>query len=195
MSWVKSCALCVSLIFCQAAWSGTDLSYTENQIALLTLVHRVWSEIGYPETGQAILLQETNAGMYGNGVGDRHSPVGKRSYGIMQVKVGTARGVISKFPELKQYYFGNISMANVSDEEIIVMLIVNHEFCATIAAKTFYLEMVKSNNDWSKAVAAYNVGWGGVLKMKYPEKFKYVKLVNYQLRKRVRPFNTEHYLK
>lgn len=182
-------AIIVTFFICPTVSAQNDSSFTREQQNLLTLVHNVWREIGYPETGQSILLQETYAGMYGNGVGDRHSPVGKRSYGIMQIKIITVRTVFARFPELKQYYFAGRNMANVSDEEIIVMLITNHKFNATVAAKNFYLLMIKSNNDWPRAVAAYNTGWGSAARMKHPRKFKYVTLVERHLNLRVRPFN------
>lgn len=179
----------ISFFICPTVLAQSQQSFTKEQQKLLILVHNVWKEVGYPETGQSILLQETYAGMYGNGVGDRHSPVGKRSYGIMQIKVITVRTVVARFPELKQHYFASRNMANVSDEEIIVMLITDNQFNATVAAKNFYLLMTKSNNDWARSVAAYNTGWGGAVKMRHPKRFKYVTLIERHLKQRVMPFN------
>jgi len=166
-------------------------SFTAEQSAILKMAKEIGAEIGYPETLQAIALQETHAGHYGNRIGDVNEAVGKRSYGIMQVKVATARFVFNNYPYLKDQYFGNRKIRNITSEEIIVLLMSNDEACMEIAAMNLQKMLDFSGGEWSKAVAAYNAGWGNAKKMKTPRKFKYVRHINKRIKKEVRPFNKQ----
>jgi len=169
-----------------AAISG---NFTDEQSHILKVAREVGAEIGYPETMQAIALQETQAGNYGNRIGDVNESVGKRSYGVMQVKVATTRFVFNNFPAIKDQYFGTRKIRNIADEEIIVLLMTNDEACIEIATLNFKKMLDFSGGAWSRAVAAYNGGWGVAKKLVKPRKFTYVRHINKRIKKQVRPFN------
>ena len=81
---------------------------SERQVEVLKLAYSLSSslswgdstEYSFPETVQAIVLQESSAGE-GSPVGDIHRAVGKRSYGLMQVKTIAAIDVFDIVPDLK----------------------------------------------------------------------------------------------
>ena len=95
-------------------WNPLAKSWlTEEQVDLLKQAY----DIGYQDGGeqhalllQSTLLQESIAGQLGR-VGHRAAPVGKRSYGVMQVKVSAASDVLEEHPQLG---------ALRTDEELIV---------------------------------------------------------------------------
>lgn len=163
--------------------------YTTDQINLLKTGYEIGSEIGWPETIQAILLQETRAGQYGYGVGDGNLPVGKRSYGTGQVKEATARFVLNNYPDIKDQYFGTRKLHNIYSEEIIVLLMTNNEANVLIATKNFELMLKFSGGDWAKAVVAYNQGWGVARILEHPREHPYFKHILHLIKNEVRPFN------
>lgn len=177
------------LILCALPFCSLANNYTDEQERILKLAYEVGSEIGWPETMQAIVMQETLAGHFGYRIGDLNLPVGKRSYGIAQVKVATARFVLNNYHELKDQYFGTRKLRRVSDEEIIVLLMTDDEACMVIAARNFELMLKFSKGRWAPAVAAYNQGWGRARDMENPRTFKYVKEIVHRIKKEVRPFN------
>lgn len=177
------------LIFCTLPLCASANNYTDEQERILKLAYEVGKEIGWPETMQAIVMQETLAGHFGYRIGDLNLPVGKRSYGIAQVKVATARFVLNNYHELKDQYFGTRKLRRVTDEEIIVLLMTDDEACMVIAAKNFKLMLRYAKGSWPYAVAAYNQGWGGAREMENPRQFKYVKEIVHRIKKQVRPFN------
>lgn len=176
-------------VFCtrdaRAAWN-------EEQLRVLELARVVGEEIGMPETIQAIALQETMLGTFGNKVGDRNLPVGKRSYGVAQVKVATARYVMHRYPELKDEYFGDRPLRSVTDEEFIVLLMTDDEACIVLAAQYFVhnlkLAKAKPGSAWSRAVMAYNQGWGRAKNAENPRNFEYVQAIWKRITDNVRPY-------
>lgn len=156
-------------------------------------VFTVGREIGHPETLQAILLQET-AGGRSAAIGNKNSPVGKRSYGLMQVQVVAARSILERNPSVLKRYFPERTYVSLFDEEIIALLLTNDEANIRIAAHHFNLYLKLSDGDWDRAVAAYNAGIGGVERIPEPAEFPYVIDVKAKLEEVVRPFNRKHSL-
>jgi hypothetical protein len=163
--------------------------YNHQQRNLLTLAWHIGSEIGYPETIQSILLQETLAGKLGNRIGDTVLPTLKRSYGVMQVKAGTARQVLRLNPELRKKYFPQFkSEKKIRDEEIIIQLIQDDVFTIKVAA-LYFAHQRKFSKSWSVAVVSYNQGLGRARQLTAPKEHKYYRKIVQRLIKEVRPFN------
>lgn len=165
--------------------------YTDEEKQLMILAYRVGRELaGSPETIQAILLVETYAGRYGDRIGDRHLGIGKRSYGVMQVKVATARRVLRVHPNVVVKYFDK-PLVEVTDEEIIAKLLNDDEFCIRIGTLNFVLEKQLVNNDWTRAVVAYNTGSVGLKLVANPETFVYTQKIKQKIDQEIKPFNKE----
>lgn len=165
-------------------------AYTRKQTENMKLAYQIGEELGHGHTMQAILLQETTAGE-GHAIGNQTSPVGKRSYGLMQVQVVAARSVLERFPEVRERYFGDRPLRKVMDEEIIALLLTNKEASIRIATYNFHLMMRLTKGSWHRAVAAYNAGIGNALQMKEPSRFGYVRDVALKVHNVVKPFNKE----
>jgi len=163
--------------------------YDHQQRNLLTLAWHIGKEVGYPETVQSILLQETLAGKLGNRIGDTVLPTMKRSYGVMQVKAGTARQVLRLNPDLRKKYFPQFkSEKKIRDEEIIIQLIQDDVFTIKVAA-LYFAHQRRFAKSWSVAVVAYNQGLGGARHLTAPKEHKYYRKIVQRLIKEVRPFN------
>ena len=159
----------------------------------LIKVYNIAKEFGHPETMQAILLQESGGGV-SNPVGNMESPIGKRSYGVMQVQIVAARSILSRYPTTYNRYFPNRVYDTISDEEIVALLISNHEANIRIASQHFALYLSLSSGDWNKAVAAYNMGIGNANKRETHDDYPYVKEIVLKLNTVVVPFNEVHRL-
>ena len=179
--------LIFAIVMMVSSFAAAD--FTSEQHNILLSAKSIGEEIGWPETIQAMVLQETHAGNYGNRIGDLRAPVGKRSYGIGQIKVATARFVFNNFPNIKEQYFGDRKVRNIPSEEIIVLLMTDDEACLVIMSRYFQKLLKMSEGNWVKAVAAYNGGWGVASKLKDPKNFPYVKHIRRRIIKEVRPFN------
>ena len=154
---------------------------TEEQIKLLNLAHHIGMEEDGAEQAallQAILMQESHAGNYGR-IGDVHADVGKRSYGVMQVKLITAYDVLKNYPEM-----GNFK----TEEGLIIKLVTDDEFNIRIASRHLLMLRKHTQRD-AQAIMAYNTGLNKAMAHWYPEKFRYVRKVDRYLRYVVRPFN------
>jgi hypothetical protein len=154
---------------------------TPEQMDLLQLAYEVGFEDGghkHAELLQAILLQETIAGQLGR-MGHMTAPVGKRSYGVMQVKVTAARDVLNQYSELGEYH---------ADEEVIAQLLSDDEFNIRVASK-FLLQLSTKVKSLDRALVAYNVGLGGSNSVAEPRQFKYVVSARNYLEEIVKPFN------
>jgi len=166
-------------------WNPLAKSWlTEEQVDLLKLAY----DIGYQDGGeqhasllQSTLLQETIAGQLGR-VGHRTAPVGKRSYGVMQVKVSAASDVLEEHPQL-----GAIR----TDEELIVRLMTDDEFNIRIASKFLLFLRDKTSSD-AEALVAYNMGLRASKRFEAHEDFHYVKSVNRYFETIVVPFNRKY---
>jgi len=130
------------------------MDFDPSQLHLLAVARAEGILIGYPETIQAILLQETLAGKLGKTdygyVGDLNKAIGKKSYGVMQVQLGTAKDALKHMGILHKFR---------SDEEIIVALMTDPTFCIEIATWHFKW-LLDRGLSWKDAVRAYNAGPG-----------------------------------
>lgn len=160
---------------------------TPNEVVERNLkkVYEVGKEVGYPETLQAILLQESS--------GVTPVPKSKKaslsvSYGLMQVQINSAKSVFARFPELMDRYFPQRDLKSLSNKEIMDLLVTDEDANIRIAAYHFNLYLKLCNGNWDKAVAAYNVGIGAVNRIGNPAKFGYVKEIKHRL-DMIKPFN------
>jgi len=154
---------------------------TEEQVHLLKSAYTIAYKDGGLEHArliQAVLLQETIAGLLGR-IGHLSAPVGKRSYGVMQVKVSAAHDVMRKHSE-----FGVFG----AEEELIVKLMSEDEFNIRIASRYFLHLRAKTKTD-AQALLAYNMGLRGSRRFKNYETFRYVKKVMLYSDRVVIPFN------
>lgn len=154
----------------------------------LKKVFDIGNEVGNAETLQAILIQESGGGV-APAIGNPKGPISKRSYGIMQVQTVAARSILSREDGLLSRYFPDRTYASLKDNEIINLLLHDDDANIRIAAYHFklYLELCKGN--WSRAVAAWNVGIGGVTHIPSPAKYGYVVNIKSKLEHTIRPFN------
>ncbi len=167
------------------------VKYTPEQRKLMTMAFHIGQEFGFPETIQSLLLQETLAGAYGDRIGDTNLPIGFRSYGVMQMKVGTARKVLRKYSALVPNYFPNRkTYKRLRDEEIIIKLIQDDEFNIRLASLNFTMHRKRSKS-WAQAVVGYNTGQGAANRITEPKKHKYYTKILKRLISEVRPFNRE----
>lgn len=155
------------------------------QQKILQLAKQIGEDVGYPETIQSIAMQETLAGGFGDGIGDKVLPPFKRSYGVMQVKIATAQWVLRHYPDLREKWFDG--KKNITKEQFREVLIKNDHANIEIGAKNFAL-MVKYTNSWKEAVVAYNRGLGGVKEVDVNTHHYYTNVRN-KLLTVVRPFN------
>lgn len=154
---------------------------TDEQVELLKLAYDVGVEekdVRHARTLQAILMQETHAGLMGR-IGHLSAPVGKRSYGVMQVKVSAASDVLKRHPELGKFK---------SVEELIAKLLTDDEFNIRVASKHVQYLNKHTKSD-AHALMAYNLGLSASKRYKSHTSFKYVKGVKRFYAKVVMPFN------
>ena len=166
----------------QTLWNPLGMSWlTGEQLDLLSLAYK----IGYEDGGeshakflQAVLMQETIAGQLGR-LGHLSAPLGKRSYGVMQVKVPAARDVLRHKPQLDHFR---------TDEQLIARLIADDEFNLRIASAYLkYLRKLSASDH--QALVAYNVGPNAAKNVVDPAQFKYVQRIELYMSKVVEPFN------
>jgi soluble lytic murein transglycosylase-like protein len=108
--------------------------------------------------------------------------VGKRSYGVMQVKVTAARDMLNKHPELGVFR---------SDEELIARLMIDDEFNIRVASKYISYLMKKARTE-ERALVAYNIGLSAAREVDDPTEFKYVKAVKRYVTEIVVPYNEKY---
>lgn len=159
--------------------TGKKFEFSNVAITNLLLLREILISQGlseHIETLQAIMMVETRAGT-GGSIGLPNAHPSLRSYGLMQVTIPTARVMFRDFPELIEQFFGKRDLKNINDREIKKLLLTNNtaNIILGITVFTLYLKMV--NGEWSRAVAAYNMGIGNALKRKNAIKSDYVKKV------------------
>lgn len=160
----------------------------------LKLVYDIASKFGYPEILQGMLLQESNGGTVRSLVGSPKAKPSRRSYGLMQVQVVAAKSIFTRQPDLLEQYFPNRTVRSLRDGEVIKLLMTNPEANVTIAAYHYDLYLKLLNGNHTKTIAAYNVGIGGVKKLKNPARFKYVVEVKQKIETVVKMFNEKYNL-
>lgn len=166
-------------------WNPLAKSWlTDEQVVLLKLAY----DIGYQDGGvrharlvQSTLLQESIAGQLGR-VGHRTAPVGKRSYGVMQVKVTAAQDVLQDHAHLN---------TSTTVEELIVKLMTDDDFNIRVASKFLLYLRGKTASD-AEALVAYNIGLRGARRYDDHGEFRYVKSVNRYFESVVIPFNQKY---
>lgn len=153
-------------------------NYTFTSVAVenLSMLRTVATEMGtmqHLETLQAIMMVETRAGTGGT-IGLPHAHASRRSYGVMQLTVPTARVIFRNNRELREEVFGDKPLSKVKNTEIIKVLLndVRVNIRLGILLFTQYFDIV--NNEWARAVAGYNMGIGNALKRKHAPQAKYV---------------------
>lgn len=204
-----SCSIIIGLSPYIATASTTADDYSTTPVNVVTIdngksvtlrmathlrnVFEIGSEIGLPETLQAILLIETNGGE-SERVGSKHAPYTLRSYGLMQLQIGSARSILERNSNLLEQYFPERTYRSISNKEIVSLLLTNDEANVTIAAYLLKLYLHLSKGNWSKAVAAYNMGIGNALKITNHGEVEYVRRVKQKLNTTVRIFNRNNEL-
>ncbi len=132
--------------------------WTPEQARLFVIAYRVGEEIGWPETMQSILYQETLAGKLGrvNIFGD--------AFGVAQVKPGTARFVWMHFKDIER----------VEDEtELVNRLKNDDEYNLRVGSRYFLYCLNKYKGDWKHALVAYNIGHNGAKKVSKEDTFTF----------------------
>ncbi len=166
----------------QLFWNSLNKTWlSDEQQYLLQTAYAVGLEDGgieHAEILQAVLLQETIAGQLGR-IGHMTAPVGKRSYGVMQIKVSAARDILRKNKEFKRFR---------SDEALIVALMTDDKLNIRMASK-FLLYLKEKTKSNEAAMVAYNIGLRASRKITAPDSFKYVVRTNRNLKEVVLPFN------
>jgi len=169
---------------------------TREQAELLLYAYMVAKKDGHrdPSVLQGIIWQESRAGGYpGYEVaGDEFGlPVGKRYYGVAQIKVAAARDVFKRFPK----DFPEVNWKRTTDEEIIVLLITDKKFNIRVASKYLWMlghnERKKYKRPTNFAITAYNRGIGNARKIDY-NKWHYTVAVNRYRRGFISHFNKEN---
>lgn len=163
-------------------------SLTAEQQKVLLLAKKYGEEVGYPETIQSIAMQETLAGGYGDGIGDKMNGHLKRSYGVMQVKIATAQWVMKFYPEIVEEYFAGKRIDTINPVLIRDKLINDNDFNIRVGAYNFAL-MTRYTDSWREAVVAYNTGLGGVREVPEVDQHVYYKKIVHKLNNVIRPFN------
>lgn len=127
-----------------------SFSFTPDQQRLMSMAYALGEPHGLGQTMVAIAYQETNAGVTGP-VGDKRHPVGQRSYGVMQIKLETAKYAFRLCPYLDRDHD--------SEEEIIADLIDDKKWNMEISL--CYLRQLEKGRTWRETVLAYNQGANG----------------------------------
>jgi len=164
------------IVSVQTKKKTTDYTFTSVAVSNLKLLREVVVEMGvsqHLQTLQAIMMVETRAGT-GGSIGLPTAHPSRRSYGLMQLTVPTARVLFRDNDSLRQQFFGDRSLSQIHDKEIIKLLLTNPKLNIRLGITLFvqYLDMVQS--EWARAVAAYNMGIGNALKRKEAPRAKYV---------------------
>lgn len=175
-------ALLLPSITLAAKFGGYTLS--PEQQRLLHLAGVVGEPYDLKETSQAILFQETLAGAFGDGIGDKINGYMRESYGVMQVKLVTAKWVFWKKPHL----YADLFPTPPTDVELRDALINDDIINIRVGVANLYLIRQYTNN-WAEMVVAYNTGINGMRALDNPREHHYYKLVARKLNSVIRPFN------
>ncbi len=142
-----------------------------NQKNILTLAYNTAKEDGLrqPEVLAGIIYQESKAGEAAKFRTSKHKKACDQTVGLGQIKTKTAKSVLKRFPELKQKF-------GIPDSQVGTALAHNDKFNVAIASK--YLVYLSTMYKGDELIASYNMGEGGVKKLRNPSKLPYVKSVN-----------------
>jgi hypothetical protein len=142
-----------------------------NQKNIITLAYNTAKEDGLrqPEVLAGIIFQESKAGEAAKFRTSKHKKACDQTVGLGQIKTGTARAVLKRFPELKKKF-------GIPDSQITNALAHNDKFNVAVASK--YLVYLSTMYRGDALIASYNMGEGGVKKLRNPSKLHYVRMVN-----------------
>lgn len=151
-----------------------DLS--SRQLELLNFAYDIAVKDGhkYPEYVQGIIMTESNAGRGAEWRVANVSQPTNMYFGLGQIKLMTAKGVMAKFPELWKF------LNTKTDQELQARLIVDDEFNIRVTSK--YALMMGVNENPNFAITAYNQGLGGAQNVD-PATWDYTKKVKAQAQK------------
>ena len=149
---------------------------SDRQVELMIEAYAAGDKIGFPETIQAILVQESRVGEAGV-IGDNIA-----AFCPMQVQIQAAEHMSKVYADLKEY----------SKSKYAEKLLFDDNYCFTIATRYFKHNKERLKN-YKRAIAGYNMGTGTALTLTDTEvsNVKYVQLVLKHL-KFVRQFNEKY---
>ena len=152
---------------------------------LMSVAYQEGKKIGSPETIQGLLLCETNGGRYR---GVAKSAQNDPCYGVMQIKLDTAKFVMAKI-------WGLPKSGILADHQLRQKMRDDDVFNIKIATSYFkyLLSLFSGPARWEKAVLSYNFGphhlqWDD----KAYDPDSYVKSVRTLINTDVRKFNSVH---
>lgn len=142
-----------------------------NQKNIITLAYNTAKADGLrqPEVLAGIIYQESKAGEAAKFRTSKHKKACDQTVGLGQIKTKTAKSVMRRFPELKQKF-------GIPDSQIENALAYNDKFNVAVASK--YLVYLSTMYKGDALIASYNLGEGGVKKLRNPSKLPYVQVVN-----------------
>ena len=134
----------------------TKRKWNNNQTKNLLIVEEASKYVNHPNPKRmgAHLLSESGATTVLDG--DKSNGAFKKSYGIMQVKLGTVYYVRNKRPDLIKLYAPEVN--SLPKEDILDKLRKDPYFNAKIAALT-HIVLIDVCGDQNKATVAYNRGF------------------------------------
>jgi len=145
------------------SFSSLFADLTEYQKKVLKICEKYGKLIGMQETLMAIAFSESNAGM-AYPVQDMFLKPFTRSYGIMNVRLPTAKIVIAE---------GYVNF-DQTDEYLLIKLIQDPEFNIAVAAGYLKLIQDKHFKNIEDIILAYNAGPGNVKQFKKENKIDYL---------------------
>jgi len=121
--------------------------FNNNQLNNFQLAYKYGKAINYPKVMMALMKTESDA--INVPIGDKGNSPFKRSYGIMQIKIGTYYWMLNA---------GYLYRENLLDEEVLHKLMYNKSF-NIYAATSYYRFLLDKCNDYTEAIVAYNTGY------------------------------------
>lgn len=187
---------------------------TQSQARLLIYAHNIAKADGHrdPAVLQGIIWQESKAGGFaGHEVaGDEYGlRVGKRYYGVGQIKVNAAKDVFKRFPNSFPGFYKpsrRVKLANgrirripgvylKTEEEIIAHLIMDKKFNVRVASKYLWILGHNEKRGYSRptnfGVTAYNRGLSRAIGTDY-NNWHYTVAVNKYRKNFLKKFNKEN---
>lgn len=138
----------LTLLLLPTAWAAPGMSPED----IYRIAYEEGLKVGHPETLVAIAFLETRGGSYQatphGVVGDGFARFGRRAYGVMQIRIQTAREVLKRNPELGIF---------PTDEHLLVALLTDSVFNIRVAALYFQMQ-IKRFGHWRSALVAYGAG-------------------------------------
>jgi len=157
----------------------------------LMLVYDTCKDMGmeqHAETLQGILMQESSGG---DGLFKGGKTLPSRNYGMMQIRVETARVIFRDNPDVFARYFGDRDLDKVKDSEIKHLLIYNNAASVRLAALLFKQYWELAGGDWIKTVAGYNMGIYAAIDGRNVKINPYARGVFKHIQSRIHPFNEQ----